>query len=162
MKKFINITIEEYLNENIKKSPYIFDNQKLVDVIEKVIELSSFICTYVASAIKMLEGDNIKIYGFSTAENPDAEYFVEENGKDSDEGHHFAVMNNKYIIDPWVYDNFNRSVFDLKNKNDKEIIRYLYGNKNNWTNITKEVEKFKSIFSKTYKILLNYYTNIKK
>jgi hypothetical protein len=114
----------------------------------------------VASAVKMLEGDKIKIYGFSTSENPDAKYFVEENGDDSDEGHHFAVMNNRYIIDPWVFDNYNRSVFDLQNKNDEEMVKYLYGDKNKWTDITNRVENFKDMFPKTYEELLNYYTNI--
>ena len=144
---------KQLLNENTKINPYIYDNPKFVELLEKTIEPSSFICTFVASAIKMLEGDKIKIYGFSTSENPDAEYFVEENGEDSDEGHHFAVMNNRYIIDPWIFDNFNRSVFDLQNKNDKEIIRYLYGDRKNWTDITDAVEPFEQMFPKTYKYL---------
>lgn len=156
---------KQFLNENVNSNPYIYDNPKFVEMIEKAIEPSSFICTYVASAIKMLEGDNIKIYGFSTSENPDATYFVEESGDDSDEGHHFAVMNNRYIIDPWIFDNFspdgktfNRSVFDLQNKNDEEIIRYLYGDRNKWTDITNRVEPFEQLFPKTYKDLLNYGT----
>lgn len=140
----------------------VYDNPKFVEKLEYVIEPSSFICTYVASAIKMLEGDNIKIYGFSTEENPDAQYFVEENGEDSDEGHHFAVMNNRYIIDPWVFDNFNRSVFDIQNKNDEEIVRYLYGDKNNWTDITNRVENFKDMFPETYDNLLEFYKNFKQ
>jgi hypothetical protein len=82
------------------------------------------------------------------------------NGDDSDEGHHFAVMNNRYIIDPWVFDNFNRSVFDLQNKNDEEMVRYLYGDRNKWTDITNRIENFKDMFPKTYEELLNYYTNI--
>lgn len=137
--------------ENIN-NPYIYDNPKFIELLEKTIEPSSFICTYVASAIKMLEGDNVKIFGFSTSENPDAKYFVEENGDDSDEGHHFAVLNNRYIIDPWIFDNFNRCVFDLQNKND-ELIKYLYGNRNNWTDITNRVEPFDVLFPKTYKEL---------
>jgi len=62
---------EEYSNKN----PYIYDDPKLVDMIEKIIEDNgdSFICSYVASAIKMLEGDDVKIYGFSTTENPESE-----------------------------------------------------------------------------------------
>lgn len=159
---------KEFVNENVGKSnPYIYDNSKLVEMIEKVIEPSSFICTYVASAVKMIEGDNIKIYGFSTSENPDAAYFVEENGDDSDEGHHFAVMNNRYIIDPWIFDNFspdgktfNRSVFDLQNKNDEEIIKYIYGDRNKWTDITNGVEKFEDLFPKSYKDLIDYYRSI--
>jgi hypothetical protein len=148
-----------------KPNPYIYDNPKLIEIIEKTIEPSSFICTYIASAVKMLEGDNIKIYGFSTYENPNAIYFVEEYGENSDEGHHFAVMNNRYIIDPWIYDNFyntntfNRSVFDLQNKNDEEIIKYIYGDKNKWTDITNDVEKFDDMFPKTYKDLIEYYAN---
>jgi hypothetical protein len=59
-----------------------------------------------------------------------------------------------------VFDNFNRSVFDLQNKNDEEIIKYLYGDINKWTNITNRVENFKDMFPKTYNELLNYYTNI--
>jgi len=112
-------------NESVGVNPYIYDSPKIIGVLEKAIEPSSFICTYVASAIKMLEGDKIKIYGFSTSENPEAKHFVEENGGDSDEdeGHHFAVLDDKYIIDPWIYDNyikypktFGRSVFDLQKK----------------------------------------------
>lgn len=168
--KFIKI-FEEYSN----KTPYIYDDPKLVEMITKTIEKdgSSFICTYVASAIKMLEGDNIKIYGFSTCENPESKYFLEENGEDSDEGHHFAVMNERYIIDPWIYDNyedystkkiFGRSVFDLQNEKDEEIIRYLYGDKNNWTNITKQIErneKFEKMFPNSYKDLVHFYNSIR-
>lgn len=154
LRKFIQTTILEYLNEDVENNLYIYNNSKFIELLEKTIEPSSFICTYVASAIKMLEGDKIKIYGFSTSENPDATFFVEENGEDSDEGHHFAVMNNRYIIDPWVFDNFNRSVFDLQNKNDEEIIRYLYGDRNKWTDITNRVEPFEQLFPRTYKDLL--------
>jgi hypothetical protein len=161
---------KQFLNENIRKTnPYIYDNPKLIEMIEKTIEPSSFICTWVASAVKMLEGDSIKVYGFSTYQNPDATYFVEENGLDSDEGHHFAVMDNRYIIDPWIYDNFhngetfNRSVFDLQNKNDEEIIKYIYGDRNKWVDITNSIEKhdkFEDLFPKTYKDLIDYYNTI--
>jgi len=147
-------SLDEDVNDT---NPYIYDNQKLVEMIETVIEPSSFLCTYAASAVKMLEGDSIKIYGFSTSENPDALYFVEENGDDSDEGHHFAVMNDMYIIDPWVYDNFGRSVFNLRDENDEEMIKYLYGNKNNWTDITDRIEDFEDLFPKTYNNLLEFY-----
>jgi hypothetical protein len=134
------------------------------DSIEK--DGSSFICTYVASAVKMLEGSNVKIYGFSIYNNPDAEYFSDEEG---DEGHHFAVLDGRYILDAWIYNNyqdyqanikFNRSVFDLENKEDKKIIKYLYGNRNKWVDITKNVEDFKDLFPLTYKDLINGYKNL--
>ena len=138
-------------------NPYkIYNDKEFVKQIEESIEKdgSSFVCTFVASAIKMLEGKKVKIYGFSQKENPQALYFKDE---DEDEGHHFAVADDRYIIDAWIYNNFedysigkkfNRSVFDLKNKNDKKIIKYLYGNRNNWTDITNRVEDFKKLFPK--------------
>ena len=135
-----------------KRNPYIYDDPKIIKDIEERItkDGSSFICTYVASLVKKLEGDNVKIYGFSTYKNPEADYFVELEGEDSDDGHHFAVLDDRYIIDPWIYNNyknypqtFNRSVFDLQSKDDEEIIKYVYGDKNNWVDITKEiVEKY--------------------
>lgn len=152
--------LREELEDFNSETPYIYDNPKLVQMIGKVIEPSSFICSFVTSAIKMLEGDKIKVYGFSVMENPDAEYFVEDYGDDSDEGHHFAVMNGRYIIDPWVYDNFHRSVFDLQSKEDEDIIRYIYGDVNKWTDITNRVDNFKLLFPKTYKKLIEFYNKI--
>lgn len=155
--KYINHFNKFLIKEGIN-NPYIYDDPNIVSRIESVIFPSSFICTYVASAIKMLEGDSIRIYGFSTRENPDAKYFVEDNGDDSDDGHHFAVMNGRYIIDPWMFDNFNRSVFDLESRDDKEIIEYLYGDRIKWVDITNKVENFKDMFPKTYKNLLKVRT----
>lgn len=154
---------KQFLCESYDTNPYTYDNPKFIELLNKVIEPSSFICTFVASAIKMLEVEKIKIYGFSTSENPESKYFVEENDEDSDEGHHFAVMNNRYIIDPWIFDNyndypntFNRCVFDLQNKEDERIIRYLYGDRNKWTDITNNVKPFEQLFPKTYKDLLKW------
>jgi|GEM_PF-2564977 len=160
---------KRFINEGtVNNNPYIYNNPELVDAIEKSIEEdgSSFICTYVASAVKLLEGNNVKIYGFSSNENPESEYFFDDG---SDDGHHFVVMDNRYIIDPWIYNNFedyninknfNRSVFDLQNKNDEKIIKYLYGDRNKWTDITNKVEDFKDTFPNTYKELLEYYKTI--
>jgi len=150
------------------KNPYIYDDPKFVKEIENAIEKdgSSFICSYVASAVKMLEGDDVKIYGFSIDKNPDTVYFSDEEG---DEGHHFAIMNDRYIIDPWMYNNyqdyniktnFNRSVFDLQNKDDKKIIKHIYGNKNNWVDVTDGFDDFKDLFPRTYKELIDYHRNL--
>jgi len=79
-------------------------------------------------------------------------------------------MDDRYIIDPWIYNNynnypnkFNRSVFDLQNKNDEEIIKYIYGDKNNWTDLTnyfEKEEKFENMFPKTYKDLVDFYEKL--
>lgn len=162
--KYLKIFEKFKHNEDI--NPYIFDNPILVNAIENAIEKdgSSFICSYVASAVKNLV-PNVKIYGFSADENPTSEYFKD----DGDDGHHFAVLNNRYIIDPWIYNNyedykskktFNRSVFDLKNKNDNNIIQYIYGDKNNWIDITKGFDDFKILFPKTYQDLEDFYKSL--
>lgn len=38
----------------------------------------------------------------------------------------------------------------------EEIVKYLYGDRNNWTDITNRVEPFEQLFPKTYKYLLNH------
>jgi len=49
--------------------------------------------------------------------------------------------------------------FDGSYKNDEKMIKFIYGNKNNWVDITNSVEDFKDMFPKTYKKLLDYYKN---
>jgi hypothetical protein len=56
--------------------------------------------------------------------------------------------------------NFNRSVFDLQNKDDKKIIKHIYGNKNNWVDITDGFDDFKDLFPRTYKELIDYHRNL--
>jgi len=160
LQESIRRILREEMGNYKYETPYIYDNPELVQMIEDVIYPSSFICSFVASAIKMLEGNKIRVYGFSTMENPDAKYFTEDYGEDSDEGHHFAVMNDRYIIDPWVYENIGRSVFDLGNKEDKDMIRYIYGDVNRWTDITNRIDDFKQLFPKTYQELIDFYKNI--
>ncbi len=165
--KHIKYFNELFENTTSATNPYIYDDSEFVGMIEQAIESegNSFICTYVASAIKMLEGDTIKVYGFSAYKNPESVYFSDEG----DDGHDFAVLNDRYIIDPWLYNNyvdyttkktFNRSVFDLYNKNDDEIIKYVYGNKLNWTDITNKIDNFKDICPNTYKNLIEYYNKL--
>lgn len=142
---------EEFSNFINKK---IYDSPEFNRILEEAIEPSSFICSFVASAIKMLEGDAIKIYGFSYEENPSSVYFSPE---ELQEGHHFAVYNDRLIIDPWVFEGYNRSVFDLNSQKDKDIIEYIYGDKNNWTDITKYSDNFKNLFPNTYQDLIDFH-----
>lgn len=153
-KSFINAILKKELNRVLPIEPTIYGTPEFFELLEKTIHPSSFICTYVAAAIKMLEPESVKIYGFSTAENPAAKYFVEENGENSDEGHHFAVMNDRYIVDPWFFDIFDRGVFDLSNSVDQTIIMYLYGDRRAWVDITSRVEPFEKLFPNTYTQLL--------
>ena len=141
-----------------------YNSPKFVHDIESAIESngSSFVCSYVASAIKMLGGNRVKVYGFSNERNPTATYFRDED--DPDEGHHFAVLDNRYIIDPWIYNNyqnpsktFNKDVFDLQNKNSDnlKLIQSVYGDPKTWINITNSTPKFEQLFPKTVGELKN-------
>lgn len=140
--------------ESFNKKDYsLYDDPAFIDQLENEFDKngSSFICTYVASMVKMLEGDHIKIYGFSQSQNPNAVYFNDQD--DENEGHHFAVADDRYIIDPWIFNNykdypntFNRSVFDLNNPNDQDEIQYLYGDQSKWVNITSQNIPFEEMF----------------
>jgi hypothetical protein len=142
---------EDFLNSSELN---IYDKPKFVEVLEETIYPSSFICSYVASAIKMLEGNGVKIYGFSYDENPTSVYFSEE---ELQEGHHFAVLDERFIIDPWIYEDYNRSVFDLHKEEDRDVIKYIYGDKDSWTDITPSSNDFKKLFSNKYQTLLDFY-----
>ena len=74
---------EDFLNSSELN---IYDKPKFVEVLEETIYPSSFICSYVASAIKMLEGNGVKIYGFSYDENPTSVYFSEEELQEGPSG----------------------------------------------------------------------------
>jgi len=152
------IKLQKFNEYNNTNNYTIYDDPKFVEKIENSIEHdgSSFICTSVAYIVKMLEGDKAKIYGFSQLHNPSALYFIDED-IDEDEGHHFVVIGDRYIIDPWIYNNymdynsgkiFGRSVFDLNDSGDKNIIKYLYGDKNKWVDITNYVVKNNQNFFK--------------
>ena len=88
-------------------------------------------CTGFACAIRNKLGDErVKIYGFSDQKNPESEI------AQGFYGHDFAVVDGRYIVDPWVneiYDQPERGVFDLQDPQDKADIRRLYGKEENWT-----------------------------
>lgn len=91
--------------------------------------MNNFHCETVAEVVKRLEGG--QIWGFSDEENPGTKYF---SGDDED-GHHFTVVDNRYIVDPWMLEMEGRSVFDLDSSKDKTIIKKLYGQRSKWTRI---------------------------
>jgi hypothetical protein len=96
-------------------------------------DYSGTCCTGFAYSIFKMVSNKAKIFGFNTKENPTAEYFVNEAVCD---GHDFAVIDNRYIIDPWL--KFlpmvtNQVVFDLQNLDDENNITKYYGDPNKWT-----------------------------
>lgn len=108
-------------------------------------------CTGFACAIKhMLEKGRVKVMGWSEEENPTSEV------AQSAGGHDIAVVDGRYIVDPWLTDvesgeitthtgksiNVNgRGVFDLQNPADAEMIKRLYGDQSKWKEVpTPEAE----------------------
>lgn len=98
-------------------------------------------CTGFAHAISKRMPGRTKIYGFQEEDNP-----LSEIGRLTG-GHDFVVIDNRYIIDPWLIEvesgrittksgtiiNLNsQGVFDLEDVADKYLILMLYGSKKNW------------------------------
>ena len=98
-------------------------------------------CTGFAHAISKRMPTRTKIYGFQEEDNP-----LSEIGRLTG-GHDFVVIDNRYIIDPWLIEvesgrittksgtiiNLNsQGVFDLEDVADKYLILMLYGSKENW------------------------------
>ena len=86
-------------------------------------------CTGYALAIKSKLGDRAKVYGFYGEDNPTSEI-----GKDAG-GHDFAVVDGRYIVDPWLTDVWGgkKGVFDLENPDDQPEIKRLYGDRATWS-----------------------------
>ena len=87
-------------------------------------------CTNCAERIaEMLEGYIVHIYGFPLTRSPHA-LTAQTAG-----GHDFAVVEYRYIVDPWVKNVESisaRAVFDLENPRDHYQINRLYGDHALW------------------------------
>lgn len=85
-------------------------------------------CYDCASYIRSLE-PNTEIYGFWSREN------TGWAGAILQDGHDFAVVDRRYIVDPWIVETehlSDRAVFDLKNPADHAEVRRLYGDRRSW------------------------------
>lgn len=120
----------------------LIENDQFIQEFEEGVS-GSFICTSVAQVVfsAFQELGDIKIYGFSQAENPEAKYFLDED-EDPDEGHHFCVIEDRFIIDPWVYGTYSnypetcgRALFDLEDPSDQDLIHTYYGRQDRWTRL---------------------------
>ena len=88
-------------------------------------------CFDCASYIRSLE-PNTEIYGFWSREN------TGWAGAILQDGHDFAVVDHRYIVDPWIVETehlSDRAVFDLKNPADHAEVRRLYGDRRSWRQV---------------------------
>ena len=90
-------------------------------------------CTGFACAIqKKLGPDRVKVMGFMTEDNPGTE--IETVA----EGHDFAVVDGRYIVDPWIAEVEGISdaiVFDLQDEGDQARISSIYGDQTTWEEV---------------------------
>ena len=89
--------------------------------------MSGYHCDTIAEIVKRLE-PNTKIVGFSDNDNPGTYYF----SGDDDDGHTFAIVDGRYIVDPWMNDPEHRAVWDLEAQEDADDIVRLFGNRATW------------------------------
>ena len=85
-------------------------------------------CADCAHFIQSLEPQT-EIYGFWSKDNPTWA------GAALHDGHDFAVVEGRYIVDPWMVETealSKRAVFDLENPADASEICRLYGNCFKW------------------------------
>lgn len=75
---------------------------------------------------KKLGASRVKIYGFYHKDNPTAK------SSEIAGGHDFAMVDDRFIVDPWLTDVMGASqgVFDVQT--DQMEITRLYGNRNKW------------------------------
>ncbi len=98
-------------------------------------------CTGFACAISKIMSARTKIYGFEEKDNPSSEI-----GRLTG-GHDFAVIDDRFIIDPWLIDVESgkiitksgieivlngQGVFDLQDDVDKPLVETLYGSQDCW------------------------------
>ncbi len=96
-------------------------------------DTSAICCTNYAIQIARAMPGRVHIFGFANENNPTSR--VAREGIHPD-GHDFAVVDNRYLVDPWirlVAAESGQIVFDLEDPLDATSVRDTYGPKECWT-----------------------------
>lgn len=102
---------------------------------------SAICCTDYAKHIFMALPGRVEIYGFANEDNPTSRVAKEEMHP---EGHDFAVVDGRFIVDPWprlVPAEFEQMVFDLSDRDDFMLAFEIYGPGACWTRML-EIESY--------------------
>ena len=86
-------------------------------------------CTHCAERFFELSGEHGLINGWKAGTNPLAEIA-------KDMGHDSAVVEERYLVDPWgaqVEQTNGRSVYDLSDAEDRKYVLSVYGDPQTWT-----------------------------
>ena len=116
-------------------------------------------CTGFACAIQdKLGKGRVKVVGFSDEANPGTVFGGNKGFKEiapQADGHDFAVLDDRYIIDPWLteFADSKQGVFDLQDPGDAEAVRGIYGDPSRWESAggdTRKVELPRSSWTITH------------
>ena len=94
-------------------------------------------CADCAYYIRSLE-PNTAIYGFWSRRN------ASWAGAILQDGHDFAVVDGRYIVDPWIMETerlSDRAVFDLNDPMDQPEVQRLYGDRKSWRLVELPAER---------------------
>lgn len=93
--------------------------------------ISAVVCTgYAAELFCTFGPERTSLFGFHGEDNPSSRIGREYGG------HDFAILDERFIVDPWLNDTVNESeqiVFDLQSPKDQRAINDLYGDRRFWT-----------------------------
>jgi len=96
-------------------------------------------CTGQARLVRRIEGERVCLFGFSNGNNPGT---IVDDPDDPEEGHHFAVLDGRFIVDPWMHsmsldgkEAIGRAVFDLADPEDAGVVAACYGDRSTWVRL---------------------------
>lgn len=94
-------------------------------------------CTDCAYFIVRREGKG-RVVGYAEGCNPEAAATGPTRRQMGNDGHDFAIIDDRYIVDPWVKETAGtsaRAVLDLLSDVDAPEIRRLYGDPQTWEEV---------------------------
>ena len=116
---------------------------------QEVPELSGSQCSGFATMIRVKLGHKrVTIHGFFSGDNPNA------GVNELSGGHDFAVVDNRYIVDPWIVDVETgqittatgkhidldgQGVFDIEE--DVRLVKDIYGDASKWSRVGQAEER---------------------
>lgn len=106
-------------------------------------------CTNYAIQIYRRLPQRVQIFGFANDDNPTSK--VARDGIHPG-GHDFAIVNERFLIDPWIRLVFGLSgpiVFDMHDEKDLITVTDMYGPKSCWRHM-KETEDYDRYENKKY------------
>jgi hypothetical protein len=99
--------------------------------------LSATVCTNYAIHVLRALPDRVVIVGFANVDNPTSRAAREEFHP---EGHDFAVVDDRFVVDPWVslVAGVSQQIcFDLHNERDAALVLDLYGPRACWKQLSE-------------------------